>query len=198
MDKFSLQTFIKICLMDTGGRLQEIQKKLEPANGYDFYNSFQRAARVFCEDKESDKPDEILAAPVREAERKYNTDAYTAFKEKFGTSRTLEAIKKPKIFIPEGASFEISIDPLFGIEKSSVKYAYLPWLIQKPSLTQKYAAVACFIMRQAYKGTNLSNWQFNVCDLTTGKTYSENQVTDNTPRILVYDAKQISNMLVEL
>ena len=55
MEKFSLQTFIKISLMDTGSRITEIQKKLSQTAGYDFYNSFQRAVRVFCEDNSSKK-----------------------------------------------------------------------------------------------------------------------------------------------
>jgi hypothetical protein len=198
MDKFSLQTFIKLCLMDTGGRISEIQKKLEATGGYDFYNSFQRATRIFCEDKKSEKPTKILAAPVKEAERKHNNDAFEAFKAKFGSSKSLEPIKKQRIYIPDGANFEISIDPLFSIEKSGVKYAYLPWTMQKPELSQKYAAVACFVMRQAYKSTNLSNWQFNIYDLTKGKAYTESQINEYTPKILNTDARTISTMLVEL
>lgn len=198
MDRFSLQTFVKICLMDTGGRIAEIQRKLESASGYDFYNSFYRATRAYCEDKASDEPSVILEAPVKDTERKYNKDAFEAFKEKFGSSKSLVSIKRQKLYVPEGANFEISIDPLFGVEKASVKYAYLPWAMQKPELTQRYAAVACFIMRQAYKGTNLSNWQFNTYDFTKGKSYSENMINDKTPKILLSDARTISTLLVDL
>lgn len=53
-------------------------------------------------------------------------------------------------------------------------------------------------MRQAYKGTNLSNWQFNTYDFTKGKSYSENMINDKTPKILLSDARTISTLLVDL
>lgn len=185
-------------MMDTGGKIAELQKKLDPSGGYDFYNSFSRAVRTYCEDKASDKPAEILAAPTREVERRHNEAAFNAFKDKFGSIRSLEAIKKPTAFVPENANFEIVVDPIFGFEKAGAKLAFLPWAIQKPVLSQKYAALACYIMRQAYKGSKFGNWQFNVCDLNTGKNYSENQITENTSKILAADARMISNFLSEL
>ena len=62
MERFSLQSYIKICLMDTGNRISEIQRKLEGKTGYDYYNSFQRAVEEYCSDKKSAKPKAILAA----------------------------------------------------------------------------------------------------------------------------------------
>ena len=134
MDKFSLQTFIKICLMDTSGRIGEIRKKLEPSAGYDFYNSFNRATRSYCADKDPDKANELIAVLTSDTERKHNAFAFEEFKKKFGSSKSLEALKEPNKFQPIGANFEITVDPLFSIERAGVRYAYLPWLIQKLSL----------------------------------------------------------------
>lgn len=198
MERFSLQSFVKVCLLDTGGKIAELQKKLEPSNGYDFYNTFNRAVRAYCDDKSSSKPGDILSVPTRDVERKLNEAAFNAFKGKFGTKRSLETIKNPISFVPDNANFEIFVDPVFGFEKAGSRLAYLPWTIQKPALNQRYAAIACYIMRQAYMGTKYGNWQFNVCDLNSGKNYTENQITDNTPKILAADARMISNFLLEL
>ena len=184
--------------MDTGNRISEIQRKLEGKTGYDYYNSFQRAVEEYCSDKKSAKPKAILAAPANEIERKYNTDGFNAFVKKFGMSLSLGSVKKQKIYLPEGANLEISINPAFSVEKGGVKKVFLPWLIQKPELTQKYRAVACYVMQQAYKSTNLGNCQFNIVDFVAGKIYSQNQITNNTKLIVNSDSKTISDLLGSL
>ncbi|SLN28613.1 hypothetical protein ROA7450_01187 [Roseovarius albus] len=86
---FSLNTFIKICLLDTGGRISEIQRKLDNSGGYDFYNSFQRAMRASLNGMPENHIDNILNTPSKEVERKHNSKAFRIVKGKFGNIRSI-------------------------------------------------------------------------------------------------------------
>jgi hypothetical protein len=195
---FSLNTFIKICLLDTGGRIQEIQKKLESSGGYDFYNSFQRATREKISGASDTDVAAILNAPSKEVERKYNTEAYNSVQNKFGSIRSLESLSKKKKLTFLQADIEITVDPMFQLGKSGNLLSYSVWPTLKPELTQKYGAVACYIMREAYKGTGLSNSMFHYYDTTKDKSYSEKQITNNTSLIVNADINSISTMIKEL
>lgn len=53
MINFSLNGFIKLCLLDTGEKISELQKRLTPKPGYDFYRPLQQSVHAFCDgDKE--------------------------------------------------------------------------------------------------------------------------------------------------
>ncbi len=197
MIKFSLNAFIKTCLLDTGGRISEIQKRLNNSGGYDFYHSFQKAVRAHC-GGQSEEVEEILEQPSNEVERRRNRSAFESFDLKFGSSRSLETIRQPKLMQFRSAGVAISVDPLFEISKSGVRSIYSAWATQKPPLSQRYGAVACYIMRNVYRNSGLANGNFYYSDLNTGRTYSEKQITNNTPLILQADVNSIGTLIKEL
>jgi hypothetical protein len=194
---FSLNTFIKICLLDTGGRISEIQRRLSGSGGYDFYKPLQKAVRAHCAG-ETMKVDRILDAPVKEVERKHNREAFESFKSKFGSIKTLEAIKNSKILKFPSAEIAISIDPLFELSKAGTRQIYSIWPTQKPQLSQRYGAVACHIMRRAYSSGPMANGAFFFADIVSGKAYSERQITNNTNLILMADVTSIGMLVKEL
>lgn len=194
---FTLNTFIKICLLDTGSRISEIQKRLSGSGGYDFYKPLQKAVRAHCS-SESSKVDGILNAPVKEIERKYNREAFESFQAKFGSVKTLGAVKRSKLLKFPSAGIAISIDPLFELSKAGVQQIYCVWPTQKPQLSQRYGAVACHIMRQSYSNSSMANGAFLFADITSGKVYSEKQITNNTNLILMADVNSIGTLLKEL
>lgn len=198
MTPFSLNNFIKICLLDTGGRISEIQKKLESSGGYDFYNSFQRATRAKLKGKSDAHVMSILNAPAKQAERQYNIETYNKVQAKFGSIKSIEALSNKKKLKFGVAGIEVLVDPLFQIEKSGAIKVYSVWPTQKPELTQRYGALACHLMREAFKSTSLGNAQFHFYDAVKDKTYSEKQINNNTSLILKSDLSSISNMLKEL
>lgn len=197
MINFSLNTFIKICLLDTGGRISEIQKRLNGPGGYDFYKPLQKAVRAHCSGG-SAQIDHILDAPVNSIERKHNREAYEAFKEKFGATKTLEAINAKKTINFSKAGISITVDPLFEVTKSGTRQAYCIWPTQKPQVTQKYGALACHLMRRAYGSGPLANCSFLFADMVNNKIYSEKQITNNTNLILMADVNSIGTLVKEL
>lgn len=198
MFHFSLNSFIKISLFDTGGRISEIQKKLEKSGGYDFYNSFQRGTRAKLNGETDDSVDSILLSPSNDVERKYNREAYNQVQSKFGSIRSLEAVSEKRTLKYHEYGIEISVDPLFRVEKAGVMQIYSIWPTLKPAMSRKYGAVACSILKDAYKSTNLANGQFYFYDATKDKTYSEKQITNNTSLILNADLTSISSLLKSL
>lgn len=194
---FSLNTFIKICLMDTGSRISEIQKRLSSTGGYDFYKTLHKAIRTFATAGQ-DKVEEILAAPVNDVERKRNRDAFLVFQEKFGATKSLDAVKMPKLLKFPDAGIAISVDAAFQIVKGGTLQIYSVWPTQKPELSQKYGALACHIMRRTYSNTAFANASFFYADLVSEKSYSEKQVTNNTNLILMADVSSIGTLIKEL
>lgn len=198
MFTFSLSTFIKISLLSTGERIAEIQKKLDDADGYDFYNSMTKAIRAKANAESQATLDRILASPSRDIERTYNTAAFNSFETKFGSKRSLERLStKAHLFAPD-RSFRITVDPLFRIMEKNVATAFCVWPSKSPALTQRYGAVACYIMRQALQSSAMANSQFGFFDATSNKKYSERQVSNNTNLIFRADCGSISALLHSL
>ncbi|AUQ49010.1 hypothetical protein PhaeoP83_00702 [Phaeobacter inhibens] len=198
MLSFSLNTFVKICLRDTGGRISEIQKKLEGSGGYDFYNSFHRAMRARLSGKQTEQAQEIILNLANETERKRNLEAFSQVDKKFGSARTIEGLDVKRSITFDGYGIEIFVDPLFRVERSGVLKAYAVWLPLQPELSRKYAAVACLIMREAYRGTSLANMQFHYYDSNKDRTYSEKQINNNTSLIPKSDVSSISKLAKEV
>ncbi len=136
MITFSLNTFIKISLLDTGGRIAEIQKRLVGKGGYDFYKPLQQAVRAHC-DGDHSKALAILKRPSNDVERKHNKVAFDSFNAKLGSSRTLESINQSTSIQFKSAGIAIKLDPLFGCLKSGSQQAYALWPTKLPPLTQK-------------------------------------------------------------
>lgn len=197
MITFSLNTFIKISLLDTGGRISEIQRRLAGPGGYDFYKPLQSAVRAYSSgDKEG--ATRAIEAPTKLTERKYNASAFETFKSKYGSRKSLQPLENSGTLTFPDAGISISVDPLFEFSKAGVRRTYCLWPTQNPPLTQKYGAVACFIMRKAFASSALANSSFYFSDLVSDRTYSEKQVSDNTKLILAADANSIGALLKEL
>lgn len=197
MITFSLNTFIKICLLDTGGRITEIQKRLNKSSGYEFYKPLQHAVRAYSGGKR-EKVDGILSSSTKDTERKYNQSAYSVFENKFGAAKNLQALQNKRQLRFARAGITISVDPLFEISKQEIRQMYCLWPTQYPQLTQKYGAVACHIMRRANSSGNLSNGSFHFADLVSNRVYSEKQITNNTNLILMADVNSIGTLIKEL
>ena len=197
MITFSLNTFIKISLLDTGGRIAEIQKRLVSKGGYDFYKPLQQAVRAHS-DGDHSKAITILNRPSNDVERKSNEIAFDSFNAKFGSSRTLETINQSTSLKFKSAGIAIKLDPLFGCLKSGSQQAFSLWPTKLPPLTQKYGAVACHLMRCAYSSSSLGNRSFMFADLVQNKVYSEKQINNNTNLILMSDVNSIGTMIKQL
>lgn len=194
---FTMNSFIKISLLDTGGRISEIQKRLNSTNGYDFYKPLQSSVRAHCNGG-YDQANEILANPTNETERKYNLAAFEKFRDKFGSARSLEAVTlSQKLNFPD-AGISISVAPLFEFSKSGVRQIFSLWPTQKPQLTQRYGAVSCHLMRRAFSNSALGNGSFYFADLVSNRVYSEKQITNNTNLILQADVNSIGTLVKEL
>jgi hypothetical protein len=192
-----MNTFIKICLLDTGGRISEIQKRLNSTGGYDFYKPLSGAVRAHC-DRDYDEVEDILNAPSNDVERNHNRFAFNKFSDKFGSKTSLEKITKSKKIMFDASDISITVGPLFEIEKSGDRQIYCLWPTQKPPLSQRYGAVACHLMRRAFANETLGNGSFYFADLVSNKVYSEKQISNNTALILKADAQSIGNLIKEL
>ncbi|MEP5170945.1 MAG: hypothetical protein ABJQ23_14915 [Shimia thalassica] len=197
MITFSLNTFIKICLLDTGGRISEIQKKLSGSGGYDFYKPLQNAVRSHCAGQQAEVED-ILEAPTNEIERKHNQSAYDGFATRFGKTKSLEAIKSAKLLEFPNAGIAISVAPLFELTKAGSRQIYCIWPTQKPPLSQKYGAVACHVMRRAFSTSAMANGSFHFADVVSNRVYSEKQISNNTNLILMADINSVGTLIKEL
>ena len=194
---FSMNTFIKICLLDTGGRISEIQKQLQSSGGYDFYKPLQKAVRAHCSGNHDEVKD-VLEAPSNDIERLNNRTAYDAFETKFGSNKTLEALLEPKKLEFPDAGISITASPLFELTKSGTRQIYSLWPTKSPDLTQRYGAVACHLMRTAYSSASLGNGAFFYADLVGNRVYSEKQINENTDLILKADIASIGRLVKEL
>lgn len=197
MITFSLNTFIKICLLDTGGRISEIQKRLTSPGGYDFYKPLQSAVRAHASGQLA-KVADILEAPANVTERAHNQSAYDSFASKFGAIKSLESIKSSKTLKFTDAGIGIVVDPLFGVTKGGERQIFSVWPTRTPPLTQRYGAVSCLLMRQAFSSGSLSNSAFFFADLVANKVYSEKQINNNTNLILMADVASIGALVKEL
>lgn len=194
---FSLNTFIKICSLDTGGRISEIQKRLTSSGGYDFYKPLHQAIRAYSAG-DNEAANKILIKPSNETEKKHNQSAFQKFEDKFGSIRSLDAVKSPQKLNFAHAGISISVDPTFSFTQSGVQKVCTIWPTKSPQLTQKYGAVACHIMRRAYNGHSLANNSFYFADIVSGKIFSEKQITNNTSLILAADVNSIGTLIKEL
>ena len=188
---------MKLCLLDTGGRISEIQRRLTSPGGYDFYKPLQRAVRAHCSGQQ-ELVNDILGSPVNDNERRYNQEAFEKFLAKFGGVRSLNSIESPKALEFPDAGISITTNPLFEVTKQGNLQIYSLWATQKPPMTQRYGAVACHILRRAYSSTSLGNGSFLFYDLNNSRSYSERQITNNTELILLADVNSIGTLVRNL
>lgn len=194
---FSLNTFLKLCLLNTGDRISEVQKRLSGPGGYNFYRPLQSSVRAHCKGQYEEAQD-ILDAPANRSEREHNRAAYENFDAKFGSIRSLEALDLGKnLDFPEH-SVSIFVDPLFEYTKAGARQAFCLWPTSSPEMTQRYGAVACYIMRRTFTTGPLANCSFNFSDLVSNRNYSERQISNNTSLIFSADLNSIGTLVKDL
>jgi len=194
MPVYSLSPFIKICMSDTGEQISDVQKKINSSDGYDYYRTLKSAIKGHIAGLEPEDISMILESGSSPAERSYNTSAYNVFVSKFGKSKSISTVQMPKKHEFFKSGIEIIFDPLFSIETTKGISTYSIWANKSPALSQKYGAVACYLQREAYKNTALSNSTFFFVDLTKGNAYSEKQITNNTSAIARSDFRKIADL----
>jgi hypothetical protein len=197
MERFSLQSFLKICEATTAQRRTAIDRKLSLDAGYDFYRTLSRAIRLFADGASTDDIEFVLESPNNAVERDRNRSAFLNFKERYGKLTSLQQIKLPKSCVFKEHEIEISCDPLFQTVESGVPHLHSIWAIANPQLTLTYGAVGCHIMRLAYKSSTMSNSRMCIANLSTSQRFSEKQITNSTPSILQTDLKIVSDLIRE-
>lgn len=197
MERFSLQSFLKICESTTAQRRLAIDRKISLDSGYDFYRTLSRAIRLFAEGASIDDVDELLDSPSNAVEREKNKAAFDSFKERYGKLSSLLPIKLPKTVPFKQYGIEISCDPLFQTTESDVPHVHAIWAIASPPLSTTYAGVGCLILKTAYNATTLSNSKMCIANLVTSQRATEKQITNSTPSILHADLKMLSDLINE-
>ena len=198
MYSFSLPSFLKICLLDPSKQVAEVQKKVNSTGGYDYYRTLSSAITAKAKKRTEDEILDILMSPTNAAERELNKNAYQVFNKRYGKRTGLSDIQRPRVFIPKNADFSIRLSPSFSIETKDALEIYSTWAMQKPEMSQNGGAIACFIMKEAYRTTTLANSQFFLADLISGKQYSEKQIKNSTSITFNTVVATVSRLIVEL
>ncbi len=96
------------------------------------------------------------------------------------------------------ANLGVKVDPLFSVEEKGVEQIFCVYATKKPQLSQKYAAVGCYIQRGLLGRSVLSNGTFCMFDAAQKRKFSERQVTNMTAQILRSDARRLSGDIEDL
>ena len=76
---FSLPTFLKLCMLDTGAAISELQKRVNGPSGYDFYHTLYGAIRHYALTKDSDESRDEILQVTNDSERSNNLQAFENF-----------------------------------------------------------------------------------------------------------------------
>ena len=195
MQTFSLSSFLKICLLDPTRQVSEVQKKLSSSGGYDYYRTLTLAIHAKAQGRSEDEIVDILESPSSPAEQLRNTSAYNAFVRKYGAKNGLSVFTKPRTVSPKDGNFLIKIAPTFSIETQSSSKVYAIWAMQTPPMTPAGGALACYIMKNAYRKTSSANSEFFIEDLVGRKAYSEKQIKNSTALTFSSVVQTISRLI---
>lgn len=195
MQTFSLPSFLKICLLDPTRQVSEVQKKLSSSGGYDYYRTLTMAIHAKAQGRSKDEIVDILESPSSPAEQLRNTDAYKAFVKKYGTKNGLSVFNRPRTITPRGGNFSIKIAPTFSIETPSSSKVYAIWAMQNPPMTSAGGALACYILKNAYRKTSYANSEFFIEDLVGKRAYSEKQIKNSTALTFSSIVQTISSLI---
>ena len=181
MLKFSLPTFIKYCHFDDTELLRELSTKLNSASkGHSFHWSLKAAIHGKIDGLSDADIDDILNSPQREAERKYNRQAYENFKTRFGNVKNIEKVDETRSFPMHKHDIEISVSPWFMTEEKGIKFLHVVWATTKPSLQARNASIGTHILAETFKTSRWGNSHFCVMDLTVPKRFSDKNISAST------------------
>lgn len=197
MERFSLQSFLKICESTTAERRAAIDRKLSLDAGYDFYRTLSKAIRAFAAADSPDSIDDVLDSPSNAVERERNRAAFDSFKKRYGRLSSLQQVKLSKTVTFKEYGIEIVCDPLFQTVESSVPHLHSVWSVASPTLSSTYGAIGCHLMRLAYKSSTFANSRMCIANLTTSQRVTERQINNSTAAVLLSDLRMLSMLINE-
>ncbi|WP_168157389.1 hypothetical protein [Erythrobacter sp. QSSC1-22B] len=163
--------------MDTAKQISEIGRRLQgEGSGYDYYKNFAMAVRAFASKKSSDEIAYILESASRPDEVSYNKAAFTNFKKRFGSKKTLENFTKVGRLQLADGQLEVRSTPLISFEASGTLSVVHFWCSQQPPMDKAKANIACYILQQSFAKT-APNYKYCLFDAVNEKLYTG---TNNT------------------
>ncbi len=193
--RFTLASFIKICLLSGSKQVSEVQKRYAITSGYDYYWTLYKAIAANAAGCEEDEVESILLSASNLSEAANNRAAYEVYLKRFGNKRTLSAVKKSVTRQFEDGIVEITFNPIFQTVEKSNSCIYSVWAMQTPPLEQSYAALACLMLRNAYRKTSLANSSFFFFDLVSDRIYSEKQITNSTSMVEKAELRKLAEII---
>lgn len=195
---FTLASFLRICQLDTGQKITAIERKVNSAAGYDFYNSLSRAIRARADAKSTEEIEDILLSPRNAAEREYNVAAYRVFEKRYARRRDIEAQNNKRTYKVPNSAIAIICDPLFKTTENGVQWVHSIWATRSPMLQNKYGAVGCYVLRECFRASNLSNSTFAIANLVDDKRVSDKSISNTTSAILRSDADTLTRLILDV
>jgi hypothetical protein len=196
--RFSLQSFIRLTLLDTNFLISALQRKLTSSGGYDYYWTLGRAINSHILGKSEDEIHDILTSASNPTEQNYNRLAYENYKKKFGKKKDIATANLQKTKSYQNGEVSIQFTPNFTVTDSKGQHTYCIWANQTTKLTQSAGAMACYMLRDAYRNSKASNHQFYLVDLAADRTYSEKQISNTTSIAFQIDVGKVASILTRI
>jgi len=183
--------------MGTTQKISYISNRMNQNSGYDYYHTLSKSILAYIEGAPPEQIDSILEAPKNAFEREHNRAAYNAFLTRFGKSKNISSVRKKRTFNIKGALFKIECDPVFSTVEGGIFWVHALWAAQNMKLQKVYGGVGCHILKECYRGTELSNSNFAIVDLGVPYRHSEKSINNHTVSTLKHDAASISRLIEE-
>jgi len=184
--------------MSGNKQISEVQKRFAITSGYDYYWTLYKAISAHARGAASDEIEVILLSASNPSEAANNRAAYDVYFKRFGNKRNLSAVSKPITRSFESGTLEISFNPVFEVCEKEDSEIYSIWVMQRPELEQSYAAMACYMLKDAYRRTSLANSQFYFFDLISDRVYSERQITNSTALVSKIELKKLADIIKQV
>lgn len=185
--------------MSGNKQVSEVQKKASLASsGYDYYWTLYKAIALHAGGAPTDEIESVLLSAASPTEATNNRAAYEVFRGRFGSKKNIAPIKRSISRHYENGVLEIVFNPLFQVEDKRGINVYSVWAIQNPELEQGYAAMACYLIKEAYRKTTLANSQFFFFDLVSDRVYSERQITNSTSVVAKVELSKLAEIIKQV
>ncbi|MQQ08368.1 hypothetical protein GFB49_07890 [Epibacterium sp. SM1979] len=192
MLRMRLQTFIKYCHLDQTELVTALDEKLNKSGkGHNFHWSLKKAIHSHIEGASQAEIDSILDSPSKEAEVKYNRQAFQCFIDRFGKVKQIEVVNDEHSYPIHQFGLELKVGPWFRTFEKGQSHLHLVWATQNPQLEQRNANIGTLILLDAFKGTQYGNSKFCLMDLVRPKRYSDSTITDKTRLALKLSCRMI-------
>lgn len=199
--ELTLPSYLRLALLSTPKRYQGIKSLLKPGDGYDRYHSLKRSIAYQIEKGEFTEDPGFIDSLSKVNEKTANAKAFEAF----GTwakpeTRYWENVDLKRHLDFPMHSIRLICKPDFvTIEKNEV-WLHQVWATNSVELTQSYAGVGCYVIREAFKETHFGNARSSVLDLSRSmaKRFSNKQIPVYAKEILENDLASFSRIAREL